>query len=732
MPRLKLRRRYHFEAMMERPFSRRFQDAGYTEMMSAPLPTSGAPLELQTWQELEDVFARLGQLARSPVAPQEFYRTVLDQSVRALSAEGGAVWIRASSGALQLAVQTGRAAGLATRDEQSQRAHQSLLLHVATEGHVVSVSPQSASDGSGALNLTDHVIVFGPIKSLTDDSPSGAAEKAKTGVTLAVVEIWMRADASPAIYRGCEQFLMGVCDVAADYHAFEERRRLLDEDHHRTELLNLGKRTHGQLKLSATAYEVANEGRRVLDCDRLSVLMASGRRCKLLATSGVSRIERRSGAARRLEKIARMVRRTDAPAFYADGECDALPTVAAAIERHVADSHARHMAAIPVRWPAESMEDESTLAKKRSRRRRPAFVLIAEQFDSREGELRRDWLVEIADVCSTALHNAREADRLPLRWIVRPLGRLTHAIAAHLPLTLLGVAAAVAAVVALVKLPADFNIEAPGTLQPIVRRDVFAPRSGIVDEVLVQHNASVEKGQPLVRMRDPALELELKRVDGEMETAQKQLDAVRATKTNRAVKDPTPIDSYRLSAEERELEQKLANARHEHDLLQHEREQLVVTSPITGRVLTWDVDHQLLARPVERGEALVTVADLSADWQLELDVPDDRIGYVLAAKNEAKTDLPVRFRLSSEERAEHVGKVTEICQTANVAPDKTSRPKPTILIKVSFNTPELMNAVGGEMRPGVSARAQIACGRKPLGYVWLHDIWDAAIQWWQF
>src|SRR4029079_16606758 len=163
-----------------------------------------------------------------------------------------------------------------------------------------------------------------------------------------------------------------------------------------------------------------------------------------------------------------------------------------------------------------------------------------------------------------------------------------------------------------------------------------------------------------VRMRDPALELDLKRVDGEMETAQKQLDAVRATKTNRAVKDPTPVDSYRLSAEERELEQKLANTRHERELLQRERDQLVVTSRIAGRLLTWDVVHHLLARPVERGEALVTVADLTADWQLELDVADDRIGYVLAAQREMKPELPVHFRLSSEEQADHVGKIAEV------------------------------------------------------------------------
>src|SRR5262249_27021066 len=126
-------------------------------MMSASLPTSGARVELQTWRELEDVFARLGQLARSPVAPQEFYRTVLDQSVRALSAEGGAVWLRAANGALQIVAQTGRVAGAAARDEQNLRSRQALVVQVAAEGHVVAVNPQSAADGADAPNLTGHV-----------------------------------------------------------------------------------------------------------------------------------------------------------------------------------------------------------------------------------------------------------------------------------------------------------------------------------------------------------------------------------------------------------------------------------------------------------------------------------------------------------------------------------------------------------------------------------------------
>jgi multidrug efflux pump subunit AcrA (membrane-fusion protein) len=323
-------------------------------------------------------------------------------------------------------------------------------------------------------------------------------------------------------------------------------------------------------------------------------------------------------------------------------------------------------------------------------------------------------------------------DRIPLGWLLRPLGRVKEAVAVHLSRTALILAAIAAGIAALTLVPADFNVEADGTMQPSVRRDVFAPRSGLVDEVLVKHGSDVSAGQPLVRMRDPSLELELKRVDGELETAQRQLDAVRATKTNRAIRETNPVESYRLSAEERELEQKVANARHELELLKHEREQLVVTSPIAGRVLTWDIGHQLAARPVERGEVLVTVADLSSPWQLELNVPDDRMGYVLQAQRSIQADLPVRFRLGSEEQATHNGRILEVCQTANRPAEKAARSTPTILTKVSLNSPELSSELGEKVRPGMSARAQIACGRQPVGYVWLHDIWDAAVEWWEF
>ena len=127
----------------------------------------------------------------------------------------------------------------------------------------------------------------------------------------------------------------------------------------------------------------------------------------------------------------------------------------------------------------------------------------------------------------------------------------------------------------------------------------------------------------------------------------------------------------------------------------------------------------------------MTIADLSSPWQLELNVPDDRMGYVLAAQKDSGPDLPVRFRLGSEERTTHTGKIAEVCQTVDLPEEKTTRPTPTVLTKVSLDLPDLVASLGGEVRPGTTARALIECGRKPIGYVWFHDVWDAAVKWWK-
>src|SRR5260370_41846577 len=83
-------------------------------------------------------------------------------------------------------------------------------------------------------------------------------------------------------------------------------------------------------------------------------------------------------------------------------------------------------------------------------------------------------------------------------------------------------------------IPASYEIEARGELQPRVRRDIFATDDAVVEELKVDHDDRVEAGQLLAVLRNPQLDLESKRVSGEMQTARERLAAVQAARIERA------------------------------------------------------------------------------------------------------------------------------------------------------------------------------------------------------
>ena len=63
---------------------------------------------------------------------------------------------------------------------------------------------------------------------------------------------------------------------------------------------------HRTLDFQSAVYDVANEGRRLIDCDRVSVAVRRGHKYRLESVSGQDEINRRSNAARLLEKLLRV------------------------------------------------------------------------------------------------------------------------------------------------------------------------------------------------------------------------------------------------------------------------------------------------------------------------------------------------------------------------------------------------------------------------------------------
>ena len=60
---------------------------------------------------------------------------------------------------------------------------------------------------------------------------------------------------------------------------------------------------HESLDPVATAFVMANEARRIIGCDRVSVLVKKRRKLRLEAVSGQESIERRASAVRAIESL---------------------------------------------------------------------------------------------------------------------------------------------------------------------------------------------------------------------------------------------------------------------------------------------------------------------------------------------------------------------------------------------------------------------------------------------
>ena len=133
--------------------------------------------------------------------------------------------------------------------------------------------------------------------------------------------------------------------------------------------------------------------------------------------------------------------------------------------------------------------------------------------------------------------------------------------------------------------------------------------------------------------------------------------------------------------------------------------------------MTWKVEQQLLHRPVERGQALLSVADPAGPWELELYVPERRLKHLAAARqlpaDTKRPPLEVTFTLASHPGQTFRGQVIEIEQTAQVRGEDGN----TILVRVELDRSDLP-----ELHDQVTVTGKLYCGERSLGFVWFIDL----------
>lgn len=97
-----------------------------------------------------------------------------------------------------------------------------------------------------------------------------------------------------------------------------------------------------------TAYTIANEGRRLIGCDRVSVTVTHGSKQVVEAISGQGIMDSRSNIVSMLRDLATGVCATGEPLWYNGSMQDLPPQVEQALETYVDESHTKSLAVLPL------------------------------------------------------------------------------------------------------------------------------------------------------------------------------------------------------------------------------------------------------------------------------------------------------------------------------------------------------------------------------------------------
>ena len=639
----------------------------------------------EAWQELEAAFDELSRLARSDVATEELHRRILERLVGLLAAIGGIVWVRRGRG-LAVECQLNLAQSLDNDTGELSR-HQRLAEIAAEQGQPRLVPP--AYRDAELANASPWLAILCPV--LVD------------GQAVAVVEIFQRPEARAAALDGYHRLVRAACEIAEEHYRALALRDTRAQHGELAEMIDYVERIHARLDLPSVASAIANEARRVVGCDRVTVLSCLGRRPRAISVSGVESFDRRSGIIQSLESLARMTMSASEPVWLPEESDDLPPQVAEQVQLALDESHAKGMGIIPLLSAAgESDEPIGMLA----------FERFAEVFEPQH----KNRAERVARASGSALANAIQYDRIPLRgfmqWLAAMLGiapgqRWSPALAISLALAAVGLALAL--------IPADFSVEARGELMPARRQHVFAPSDGIVVELSRTDGQAVKKGEPLARLHSPALDIEESELTGKQRTVQEELTSAE-TAALRSELEPTAGTSRgQLTARVLQLQEELKGLAAQLEIVRRQQAALAVNSPLDGMVITWDPERQLSGRPVKRGDSLLTVADTSGPWQLLLDLPDRSAGHVQAARQK-RDELPVSFQLGTNPGAVGHGSVAFVSPATQLSAES----QPVVRIVV-----DLKDASTSQFRPGATVVGRIHCGRRPLGYVWLHEIWES-------
>ncbi|MBV8075447.1 MAG: biotin/lipoyl-binding protein [Planctomycetaceae bacterium] len=665
----------------------------------------------QTKNQIRKLVAEIADLAESDIQPAEFNVEFLNRAVAAVAASGGAFWMLDGRGSLKLQHQLEfRLTGLLDGRTKTQP-HDALLACMIQASQPQIIPPGATIEGfPNASNSTPFALIIAPL--MVDKQVVG------------LIEILMDPTRRAAQQKSTLRFVGDLCDLAGNYLKNRQMRQMMSQQRLWNQLEGFTHQVHGSLDLKETAYAVANDGKRLVGCDRLSVALKIGGRVMVEAVSGQEVVEQRANLIRELTQLCKVVLRSGEDLVYTGNTEGFAPDIRDALEMYVDESGSKVVIITLLHKPEVDQDG------KKSKELVPFGCLIAEQIGDEVAPTDAHARTEVVSRhASTALWNAQEHDKIFLLPMLKAMGSPWRFFRGRTLAKIVAVLLAIVGVIAILAfVPYKLTIEGRGSLLPEDRTNTYAPVAGIVTAVDVEHGDRVNKGDVLVKLESRELEKELKRHIAERDASQTQVVHL----TNQVQKSVVsrPEEYSQLQGQLSEAKIKAKSAQEQIEIIQEQLASMEVRAPLDGIVTTWEVRKNLMSRPVEIGQELVAVAGLTGDWILEVEVPDDDMGPVLAAKSKLDEEirqgqrkpsdtLSAYFVTATDPEHRYNGYVRRIASKA-----ETVENKHVVKVTVGFSDQvrEDFLSRNQALRPGAEVRARINCGKARLAYVLLRDV----------
>jgi hypothetical protein len=677
----------------------------------------------------------IANLSKRDLRSEEFFAQFLERAVKACDARGGAVWLVANSSGgskheFQLAAHVEFESSLFHRDEAQRNALLRVLAQVAEQKRPLALA---ASKLPEAGSLEAHLREMGQTAGAANPPDGGGNRTAHPFLhvpllmkdqVIGVLQVWLQPYVTPQNYH---EFLTFLASLGAYVEQHLQSRRLgtlVLETQRLQHLLKLAADLAGCLDPQEAARLAANYGRDLVGCERCTVAWIRDEHWEILSVSGQETVEKKSAL---VKSIQDFIQAHVQPHLVALSKTELLtdptqtvpenpgtlslpeppPMEAATASIDVAYFQISHVLSAVV---VPFLDEQGQILGAFFAESTSEAFFVAAAKEGKSGPKEHSAPCRIAEWIATqtarTLRSAEEYHSLPLLGISRRIRSAKSQLSgSRRKKTLLRMWVAGTALGITALYPAMERIDGNCSLFPVQRVSVVPETPGRVEKVLVREGDFIPAGGILAQLDTRRIETEL--AANEQERYRLQADSERY----RSLGDEASAQVTQLQARVAEQNEKKLRA----DL-----QAATLRTPIAGVVLSKDLDLRA-GEFLQPGTPFAEVAALDR-WELVVEVDEKQIGRVERALPQAggSRPLPVHFLLYSQ--SAHTLR-SELQLRSQISSAAVPRETQNVFLVTLRDVP-IPPLLQGSMRPGLTGRAKIDLGRKPLAYLYATRIWN--------